>query len=207
MLSSATPLVTPPAPSASVVVIADVDGILRHDGIRTLAEGRPVLDELSSSRLVLYSSRRATELRALQRDLGIRQPFISDGGAELHIPQGYFCPGAEASAEAAGTAGDLADGADGYETIDFGVPRPGHAVRLLIALFRTCPDAPLVVGIGFEWRDRVLLHEVDVPVVIRDPARDQSGLLRNVPNACVADARGDTSLAEVVLRHGSVGRA
>src|SRR5688500_18020697 len=184
MLAPASPLATPSAPPASVVVIADVDGILRHDGIRTLAEVRPLLDELSASRLVLYSSRRAPELRALQRALGIREPFISSGGAELHIPQGYFCPSVETPAEGARIAGDRPDE---YETIDFGVPRPGHAIRLLIALFRTCPVVPRVVGIGFDWRDRVLLHEVDVPVVIRDPAVDQSGLLRNVPHAHVAD--------------------
>lgn len=204
MLAPASPLATSPAPSASVVVMADVDVILRHDGIPTLADVRQLLDELSAARLVLYSSRRAVELRALQRALGIREPFIASGGAELHIPQGYFCPSADTSGEAASIAGDLPDE---YETIDFGVPRPGHAIRLLIALFRTCPVVPRVVGIGFEWRDRVLLREVDVPVVIRDPAVDQSGLLRNVPHAYVADTRGDVSLAEVVLRHGSVARA
>jgi len=191
MLACAPPLSRLQPPSASVVVITDVDGILRHADTRTLAEARPALDALAGSRLVLYSERDAPELLALQRQLGIRHPFISGGGTALHIPHGYFC----------GTSDE------GYETIDFGARRLGHALRLLIALFRTMPVAPVVVGIGFEWRDRVLLREVDVPVVIRDRVVDQSGLLRNVPNAYLTYGCGDEGLAEVVFGHGSVGRA
>lgn len=205
MLASATPLTRPQAPSASVVVIADVDGILRRSDIRALAEARSALDALAGSTLVLCSTRSADELRAIQRELGIRHPFISDGGAALHIPAGYFCTDAEASAEAAGPMAAARD--ESYETIDFGVRRLGHAVRLVIALFRTCPVPPLVVGIGFEWRNRMLLREVDVPVVVRDAVVDQSALLRNVPQAYLTDACGDDGLLEVVFGHGSVGRA
>jgi hypothetical protein len=193
VLASAAPLTRPQAPSASVVVITDVDGILRHADIRALAEARSALDALADSTLVLCSTRGADELRAIQRELGIRHPFISDGGAALHIPSGYFCLDAARD--------------DSYETIDFGVRRLGHAVRLVIALFRTCPVPPLVVGIGFEWRDRVLLREVDVPVVVRDAVVDQTALLRNVPQAYLTDACGDDGLLEVVFGHGSVGRA
>jgi predicted mannosyl-3-phosphoglycerate phosphatase (HAD superfamily) len=192
---AAPPLSRPQPPSASVVIITDVDGVLRHGDTRTLAGARPPLDALAGSPLVLCSERGAAELRALQRELGIRHPFISGGGIAVHIPPGYFC----------GTLGTTDD--DDYETIDFGARRLGHAVRLLIALFRTMPAQPVVVGIGYEWRDRVLLREVDVPVVIRDRIVDQSGLLRNVPNAYLTEGFGDDGLAEVVFGHGSVGRA
>jgi predicted mannosyl-3-phosphoglycerate phosphatase (HAD superfamily) len=195
MLASAAPLVRPQVPSASVVLITDVDGILRHVGIRALAEARPAFEALSGSTLVLCSRRSAEQLRVIQRELGIRHPFISDGGAALHIPVGYFCRTVASSA------------VDGYETIDFGVRRLAHAVRLLVALFRTRPVSPLVVGIGFEWHDRVMLREVDVPVVIRDAAMDQSALLRNVPKAYLTDACGDGGLLEAVFGNGSVGRA
>jgi predicted mannosyl-3-phosphoglycerate phosphatase (HAD superfamily) len=209
MLASTAPRVRPllrgEAPSASVVVITDVDGILRHADIRALAEAQPALDALAGSILVLCSSRSADELRAMQRQLGIRHPFISDGGAALHIPTGYFYQGADASAET--LRGIPATRDDGYETIDFGVRRLGHALRLVIALFRTCPVSPLIVGIGFEWRDRVLLREVDVPVVIRDAVVDQSTLLRNVPQAYLTTACGDDGLLEAVFGHSSVGRA
>jgi hypothetical protein len=195
MLASAAPGVRSQVPSASVVLITDVDGILRHVGIRALAEARPALDALAGSSLVLCSTRRAGELRTIQRELGIRHPFISDGGAALHIPAGYFC-------------GTIAGAAvDGYETIDFGVRRLAHALRLLIALFRACPVSPLVVGIGFEWRDRVMLREVDVPIVVRDAVVDQTALLRNVPRAYLTDACGDGGLLEAVFGNGSVGRA
>jgi predicted mannosyl-3-phosphoglycerate phosphatase (HAD superfamily) len=194
MLASAAPLSRIQPPSASVVVIADVDGILRHGDTRTLAEARPQLSALSASTLVLCSSRSADELRALQRQLDIKHPFISDGGAALHIPDGYFC-------------GTVCQGTgNGYETIDFGVRRLGHAVRLLVALYRACPIVPTIVGIGFEWRDRVLLRAVDVPVVIKNPACDQSALLKNVPNAYISDG-AEAELTRLVLTHGSVGRA
>lgn len=179
-------------PSASVVVITDVDGILRHGDSRTLDEARPLLDALAASPLVFCSGRGAAELRALQRELGIRHPFISDGGARLHIPNGYFY-------ETPPNAGD------DYETIDFGARRLAHALRMVMALFRTSPVPPLVVGIGYEWRDRVLLREVDVPVVIRAAAVDQRALLRNVPHAYLTAACGDAGLAEVLF--GSGGRA
>ena len=197
LAASSAPLARAQAPSAGVVVITDVDGILRHGDISMLAEARSALDALAASHLVLCSGRSAGELRRLQRELGIRHPFISDGGAALHIPAGYFYADTDATA-------NIVD--DVYEAIDFGVRRLGHAVRLLVALFRTCPVPPLIVGIGFDWRDRVLLREVDVPVVIRDTAVDQSALLRNFPNAYLTSACGDNGLAEVVFGHGSVGR-
>jgi predicted mannosyl-3-phosphoglycerate phosphatase (HAD superfamily) len=171
-------------------VIADVDGILRHDGSRTLAGARPMLQRLAGSTLVLCSSRASAEVLALQRDLGIRQPFISEGGARLHIPHGYFC----------GTAGP----GDGFETIDFGARRFGHAVRLLIALFRTGAETPLIVGVGVEWRDRVLLRAVDVPIVVRESGVDQTTLLRNLPNAYVTD---NECLPEALFGRNPAGQA
>lgn len=193
VLASTAPSARQEPRSASVVVIMDVDGILRHGDVRTLADARPALRVLGDSTVVLSSSRPGAEVRALQRELGIRHPFISDGGAALHIPHGYFC----------GTVLDA--GEDGFETIDFGVRRLGHAVRLLVALFRSCPVPPVVVGIGFEWRDRVLLREVDVPIVLRDPGLDQSTLVRNVPHAFVTDGWNDARLTGLLLRDGSVG--
>jgi len=194
MLASVRSLPSPQPPSAGVVVIADVDGLLRHLDARTPAEARPLFEALTGSPLVLCSARGAEKLRALQRSLGICHPFISDGGAALHIPSGYFC----------GAAGD---GPCEMETIDFGVRRLGHAVRLLVALYRTSSIAPLVVGIGYDWRDRVLLREVDVPIVLREPGVDQSGLLRNVPQAYVTEAPGGDGMIEVLLGHCSGGRS
>ena len=197
MLASAFPAPVPQPPSAGVVVITDVDGLLRHAGTPTLAEARPALDALTlgGSPIVLCSARGAAEIRQMQRQLGIRHPFIADGGASLHIPQGYFC-------------GAVAPGSpDKFETIDFGVRRLGHAVRLVIALFRTCATQPVVVGVGFDWRDRVLLREVDVPIVVRDAAVDQTALLRNVPHAYLTNAFGNDGWSEAILGHCPVGRA
>jgi predicted mannosyl-3-phosphoglycerate phosphatase (HAD superfamily) len=182
---------------ASIVVITDVDGILRQVDRGVLAGARSALDVLSSgdAPVVICSTRSADELKALQRQLGIRHPFIADGGTSVHIPCGYFC-------------GSVIPGApDDWETIDFGARRLGHAVRLIVALYRTCPADPIVVGVGSSWHDRVLLREVDVPVVIRDDRQDQAALLRNVPHAYLTTASGGDGLSEVLLGRGSVGRA
>lgn len=182
---------------AGIVIFTDVDCVLRHDGIPSLAGARSSLDALaaSGSPVVLCSARPAADLLQLQHELGLHDPFISDGGQALYIPVGYFC----------GTTD--ADPPTGYERIDFGARRIGHAVRLLVSLYRSWPEPPLVVGIGSDWRDRALLHEVDVPIVIRDASVDQAALLRNLPNAYVTQAAGREGWSEAILGYGSAGSA
>ena len=186
----------PPVPSASVVVIADVGNLLRHPG--TLAEVRPAFDALArcETHVVLCSEQGPDEVQALQREMGIRQPFICRRGAALHIPRGFFC-------------GLPADGPDRgeWEVIDFGTPRLGHAVRLVATLYRAAGLAPLIVGIGEDWRDRALLREVDAPVVVRSKTFDQARLLRNVPTAYLTEAEGPQGWTEAILGHCSAGDA
>jgi predicted mannosyl-3-phosphoglycerate phosphatase (HAD superfamily) len=80
-------------------------------------------------------------------------------------------------------------------------------VRLLVSLYRAAPVPPVVVGIGDDWRDRALLREVDAPVIVRNPAVDQSRLLRKVPTAYYTDAEGPSGWSEAVLGHCPAGRA
>jgi predicted mannosyl-3-phosphoglycerate phosphatase (HAD superfamily) len=186
----------PPSPSASVVVIADVGRLLRHPG--TLAEVRPAFEALArcETHVVLCSEQDEQEVVTLQRELGIRYPFICRRGGALHIPRGFFC-------------GLPADGpADAeWEIIDFGTPRLGHAVRLVATLYRAAGVAPLIVGIGEDWRDRALLREVDTPIVVRNATFDQSRLVRNVPTAYVTEAEGPQGWIEAILGHCSAGDA
>ena len=194
---STAPLLAPqPLPSASVVVIADVGSLLRFPG--TLAEVRPALTRLSrcETHVVLCSERGPDEVEALQRELGVRHPFICRRGAALHIPRGFFY----------GLPADGPDDAE-WEVIDFGTPRLAHAVRLVATLYRAAGTAPLIVGIGEDWRDRALLHEVDAPVVVRNAALDQSRLMKNVPTAYVTKAEGPSGWIEAILGHCSAGDA
>jgi predicted mannosyl-3-phosphoglycerate phosphatase (HAD superfamily) len=186
----------PPVPSASVVVIADVGNLLRHPG--TLAEVKPAFEALArcDTHVVLCSEQEPDEVEAVQRMLGVRLPFICRRGAALHIPRGFFC---------GLPAGGPSDGE--WEVIDFGTPRLGHAVRLVATLYRAAGLAPLIVGIGQDWRDRALLREVDAPVVVRNSAVDQSRLVRNVPTAYVTEAEGANGWREAILGHCSAGDA
>lgn len=194
---STAPLLSPqPLPSASVVMIADVGRLLRHPG--TLAEVRPAFEALArcDTHVVLCSEQGPGEVEALQRELGVQHPFICRRGAALHIPRGFFC----------GLPADGPEDAE-WEIIDFGTPRLGHAVRLVATLYRAAGAAPLIVGVGEDWRDRALLREVDAPIVVRNSAVDQSRLVRNVPSAYVTEAEGSRGWIEAILGHCSAGDA
>jgi predicted mannosyl-3-phosphoglycerate phosphatase (HAD superfamily) len=186
----------PPVPSASVVVIADVGHLLRHPA--TLAEVRPAFAALArcETHVVLCSEHGPEEVLSWQRELGVRYPFICRKGAALHIPRGFFC----------GLPADGPVDAE-WEVIDFGTPRLAHAVRLVATLYRAAGSAPMIVGIGEDWRDRALLHEVDAPIVVRNGAIDQSRLVRNVPAAYVTEAEGPRGWMEAILGHCSAGDA
>jgi predicted mannosyl-3-phosphoglycerate phosphatase (HAD superfamily) len=196
-MSAAAPLLVPqpPPPSASVVIIADAGCLLAHP--RALAEVRPAFEALSrcDMHVVFCADREADAITELQRELGLRCPFISARGAALHIPRGFFSgmPEEESGSE--------------WEVIDFGMPRLGHAVRLVMALYEAAGPRPLVVGIGEEWRHRALLREVDAPVVVRNRAVDQARLIGNVPSAYVTEAEGPRGWLEAILGHCSAGDA
>jgi predicted mannosyl-3-phosphoglycerate phosphatase (HAD superfamily) len=275
MLGSLLP-VEPSLPSpASVVVITDVDGVLRHADTRSLVEAGPALASLAATGtpVVLSSEHSPAELMRLQREAGLRHPFICEGGAALYVPGGYFCdlldlgltggdweviefgpPRAEVAAalrraaeltqvavalsgefvmdeasaerlytepfrildeeERAATRLLTALRAAGYRCISgsrcqlaTGVPSPAHAVRLLVSLYRAASTPPVIIGVGDDWRDRSMLREVDAPVIVRNPAVDQSRLLRKVPTAYFTNAEGPAGWSEAILGHCPAGRA
>lgn len=274
MLAPLLPVAHPVPSPASVVVITDVDGVLRHADTRSLAEAGPALASLAATGtpVVLCSEHSPAELMRLQREAGLRHPFICEGGAALYVPGGYFCdlldlgltggdweviefgpPRAEVaialrrSAEltqvAVAVGGDLgidAPSAERLYTEPFrildvgeraatrlftamrgagfrcitgpryhlatGVPSPAHAVRLLVSLYRAASAPPVIIGIADDWRDRSLLREVDAAVVVRNPAVDQTRLLRKLPTAYFTDAEGPAGWTEAILGHCPAGR-
>jgi hypothetical protein len=64
----------------------------------------------------------------------------------------------------------------------------------------------VIIGIADDWRDRSLLREVDAAVVVRNPAVDQTRLLRKVPTAYFTEAEGPAGWTEAILGHCPAGR-
>jgi predicted mannosyl-3-phosphoglycerate phosphatase (HAD superfamily) len=190
-----SPLPTPVPPrcaDATLVVFSTIECCLESgaapEGGRALqwlvARGVP---------LVLTSRGPAAGVLALQDELGIRHPFVSGGGASLYLPAGYF-----PELTRIGTS------RDGWHVVEFREPHDtGRAARLLVSLYRLCSESVVIVGLGDTWDDRMLLREVDVPVVVRRDGTDQTPLLHALPTAYVTTAAGPLGWSEAVLGVGA----
>jgi predicted mannosyl-3-phosphoglycerate phosphatase (HAD superfamily) len=178
------------APATSIVVFTAIEGSLRHGPGGSCHDARGALNLLLARGIpvVLLSHGDAGEVQDLQRELGLLQPFICEGGASLYIPRGYF-------EELDG----LASGDDTWEIFEFGVRDPARAVRLLSSLYSVRGEDVLTIGFGCDWSDRALLAAVHVPVVVRADTEDQARLLRRVPGAYVTTATGPAGWSEAVL--------
>jgi predicted mannosyl-3-phosphoglycerate phosphatase (HAD superfamily) len=132
--------------------------------------------------VILITDLPAAEILRLQQELGMRHPFIADGGTELHVPNGYFPDVLDTESDEESEWHLLRLQARGDDT--------GDAVRLLMALYRFGDDPVLFVGLGDSWTHRALLREVDVPVIVRHDGVDQARLRRSVPDAYLTMAAG-----------------
>jgi predicted mannosyl-3-phosphoglycerate phosphatase (HAD superfamily) len=181
--------------SGTLVIFTRVDGLLRERPAgrdRTPCElSRDALHALISTRvpLVLVSDSDAADMRQMQRELGLMQPFISRGGAALHIPPEYFSQ-----------VDDVPASEDQWEMFSFDTIGPAAAMRLLGALFLARGhDKILTVGLGCDTSDGAMLAAVDIPIVVRDQRLDQSALLRYVPGAYLTSATGAAGWLEAVV--------
>ena len=175
--------------AGTLVIFTRVEGLLRHRVTQASETTRRALDALVLGQvpLVLVSDSNAADVRALQRDLGLVQPFICSAGGSLHIPAAYF---SETAAPDAGS----------WEVFNFAPPDRAAAIRLLTALFAARGhDKILSVGLGSESGDATMLAAVDVPIVVRDQHRDQQPLLQYVPGAYVTSATGAAGWLEAVI--------
>ena len=180
-----------PSASGTLVIFTRVDGLLRHRTAATCELSRDALAALISTRvpLVLVSDSGATDVRQMQGELGLLQPFISNGGAALHIPPEYFTQ-----------PDDMPASRDQWELFSFGAIGPAAAMRLLGALFLARGhDKILTVGLGCDTSDSAMLAAVDIPIVVRDQRHDQSTLLQYVPGAYLTTATGAAGWLEAVV--------
>ena len=194
----ATSVAEPVQPVSSLVVITSVDDSVCTGAGDPTDNIRAAVAVLSARQIpvVFASHRPAADVRALQATLGVAAPFISDGGGSLHLPTGYF-----------GAMPGFGHRQGGWDVITCASPRHDEgespeALRLLLSLYRMCAGEVIVVGVASHWRDRVLLREADVPIVVRCDSDDQQRLLRRFPAAYVTEQYGAAGWVEAMLGSG-----
>ena len=174
-----------------MVVVADVRVLDIRQGRRPGASDVAVRTLVSRGiPVVLASADPATSVRPIQSILGLDAPFISAGGAELHVPRGYF-------ENVHGLGPRSADAnviAFGTRT---GSPEFTRAIQLLLGLFWNHGDKGMVVGVSD--RESTLLAAADIPILVRNPDIDQVPLRKSLPDAYYTSATGSAGWAEGIL--------
>lgn len=76
--------------SAIPMIVTDLDGTLLDHDSYSFAPAKPALAEIARRGypLVLNSSKTRAEMLALQKELGLHQPFICENGAAVFLPDG-----------------------------------------------------------------------------------------------------------------------
>ncbi len=102
------------------VVFTDLDGTLLHPVSYSFKEAEPAIRMLKEKKIpiVMTSSKTRKEIELYRERLSIKDPFISENGGGIFIPEGYFPFHVE------GTS------IDGYRVIMFG--RPYEEVRRVL---------------------------------------------------------------------------
>ncbi len=100
-----------------IAVFTDLDGTLLDQTTYSFDEALPALHLLRTKKipLIFCSSKTSGEIKRLQKQLCLCQPFISENGGAIFIPHGYFNKGFVC----------------GQETADFAVMEIGVAISRL----------------------------------------------------------------------------
>lgn len=74
------------------LIFTDLDGTLLDCDTYSFEEAKPALRETKRRRipLVFCTSKTAPETLDLQREMGIRDPFVVEDGGGIYLPKGYF---------------------------------------------------------------------------------------------------------------------
>lgn len=75
-----------------IIIITDLDGTLLHPGTYSFDEALPALELIRTRRipLILCSSKTRAEIDVYRKRLVNKDPFISENGGGIFIPEGYF---------------------------------------------------------------------------------------------------------------------
>jgi predicted mannosyl-3-phosphoglycerate phosphatase (HAD superfamily) len=140
--------------------------------------------------IVFVASSAAREPERIQREFGIVHPYLSDSGATLHIPHGYF------------EGGDAGSGKDWemmtFVARDVGFDAPS-GLQFLLRAYRAYQSEILAIGFGVTSSDRFVLEHVDVPIIVRNRNIGQSQLHTSFPDAFVTHSEGPLGWAEAIL--------
>jgi len=113
---------------SAIVIFCDLDDTLFEPhafAADRSADGACDRIEREQLPLVLCSSKTRAEIALIQRQLGIRHPFICENGAAVFVPRGYFGVGVAQAHQIAG-----------YEVIEFGKPYKEVVATLQHAVHR-----------------------------------------------------------------------
>jgi predicted mannosyl-3-phosphoglycerate phosphatase (HAD superfamily) len=184
-------MISAPPTRASVVIFACVDDV--RSWFKREAAQRAIHSLASRDVPVVFvSTGPAQDILVAQQSLGVRQPFICGGGALLYVPAGYF-----------GDLGTVGVRRDTWRVVEFHVRHdPGPAIGLLVSLYRMSNEEVVVVGLGRERADAVLLRQVEVPIVVRHDSIDQTSLMRELPSAYWTSAEALDGWLEAVFGSG-----
>ena len=77
---------------ANIIIITDLDGTLLHPVSYSFEDAVPALEEVREANIpvVLCSSKTKAEIEVYRRRINNRDPFISENGGGIFIPEGYF---------------------------------------------------------------------------------------------------------------------
>ena len=75
-----------------IIIISDLDGTLLHPGTYSFDEALPAIELIRtrSIPLILCSSKTRAEIEVYRKRLKNKDPFISENGGGIFIPEGYF---------------------------------------------------------------------------------------------------------------------
>jgi len=76
---------------SKTVIFSDIDGTIIDDKY-SLKNTQPIISEISKKQVlfILCSSKTRAEIEYYRNQLSIKDPFISENGAAIFIPKGYF---------------------------------------------------------------------------------------------------------------------
>lgn len=75
-----------------IIIVTDLDGTLLHPGNYSFEDAIPALEEAQRADIpvVFCSSKTRAEIEVYRRQLHNNDPFISENGGGIYIPDGYF---------------------------------------------------------------------------------------------------------------------
>ncbi len=154
--------------TAHLIVITDLDGTLLDADSYRYDASLPAVRRLQALGipLILCSSKTASEIKRLRRELGLRDPFICENGGAVYFPKGYFpFPVADAKVQ-----GDLETIALGTEitVLRRALKESIHGLTLRVRSFgeMSVEDVSQLTGLPREQASLALQREYDEPFTL-----------------------------------------